>query len=47
MPQISKFNHLTLEVSDLEASFRFYTEVFDLRPVARRYKAAHQSLLEL
>jgi catechol 2,3-dioxygenase-like lactoylglutathione lyase family enzyme len=38
---ITGFNHLTLAVSDLEASFAFYTTVLDLRPVARWYRGAH------
>jgi catechol 2,3-dioxygenase-like lactoylglutathione lyase family enzyme len=41
MTMITGFNHVTLAVSDLEASFAFYTEVLDLRPVARWRKGAH------
>jgi len=33
-------NHATLAVRDLERSFRFYTEVLGLRPVARRDRGA-------
>jgi catechol 2,3-dioxygenase-like lactoylglutathione lyase family enzyme len=41
MAMITAFNHVTLAVSDLEASFAFYTEVLDLRPIARWLKGAH------
>jgi catechol 2,3-dioxygenase-like lactoylglutathione lyase family enzyme len=41
MAMITAFNHVTLAVSDLEVSFAFYTEVLDLRPVARWLKGAH------
>jgi catechol 2,3-dioxygenase-like lactoylglutathione lyase family enzyme len=34
-------NHVTFAVRDLEASFRFYTEIVGLRPVARWYKGAY------
>lgn len=38
---ITGFNHVTLAVSDVDVSFAFYTEVLDLRPVARWRKGAH------
>lgn len=38
---ISGLNHTTLSVRDLERSFRFYTEVVGLKPVARWYKGAY------
>jgi catechol-2,3-dioxygenase len=41
MAMITAFNHVTLAVSDLEVSFAFYTEVLDLRPIARWLKGAH------
>jgi glutathione S-transferase fosA5 len=41
MAMITAFNHVTLAVSDLEVSFAFYTEILDLRPVARWLKGAH------
>ena len=34
-------NHITFSVRDLEVSFRFYTKVLGLRPVARWYKGAY------
>ena len=41
MAMITGFNHVTLAVSDVDVSFAFYTEVLDLRPVARWRKGAH------
>jgi glutathione S-transferase fosA5 len=41
MAMITGFNHVTLAVSDLDGSFAFYTDVLDLRPVARWRKGAH------
>jgi catechol 2,3-dioxygenase-like lactoylglutathione lyase family enzyme len=41
MAMITAFNHVTLAVSDLEVSFAFYTEVLDLRPIARWPKGAY------
>ncbi len=41
MAMITGFNHVTLSVSDVEASFAFYTKVLELRPVARWHKGAH------
>ncbi|HEY0161457.1 MAG TPA: fosfomycin resistance glutathione transferase [Edaphobacter sp.] len=38
---ISGINHITLSVRDLDESFRFYTEMLGLRPVARWYKGAY------
>ncbi|NER81640.1 MAG: hypothetical protein F6K42_19165 [Leptolyngbya sp. SIO1D8] len=32
---ITGLNHITLAVSDLEASFTFYTNVLDCQPLAR------------
>lgn len=38
---ITGVNHITLAVKDLDASFRFYTELLQLRPVALWYKGAY------
>jgi glutathione S-transferase fosA5 len=38
---ISGLNHITLSVKDLDVSFRFYTDLLQLRPVARWYKGAY------
>lgn len=38
---VTGINHVTFAVRDLERSFRFYTEVVGLRPVARWYKGAY------
>lgn len=38
---ISGLNLTTLSVKDLDQSFRFYTEVLGLRPVARWYKGVY------
>ncbi|RRA49019.1 fosfomycin resistance glutathione transferase [Acidipila sp. EB88] len=38
---ITGLNHTTLAVRDLDRSFRFYTDVLGLRPVARWYKGAY------
>ena len=34
-------NHLTLAVSDLERSFKFYTDILDLKPLAKWDKGAY------
>lgn len=48
MPDLNKpvaavtgLNHLTLSVSDLERSFRFYVDVLGLKPVARWKNGAY------
>lgn len=38
---IKEINHITLAVRDLEASFRFYTEILGMSPRARWYKGAY------
>jgi len=38
---ITGINHITLSVSDLERSFRFYVEVVGLNPVARWARGAY------
>ncbi|WP_446743008.1 VOC family protein [Silvibacterium acidisoli] len=38
---VTGLNHITLAVKDLDLSFRFYTELLYLRPVARWYKGAY------
>lgn len=38
---IQGINHITLAVRDLEASFRFYSEILGMSPRARWYKGAY------
>ncbi|PXX39775.1 VOC family protein [Undibacterium pigrum] len=38
---VTGLNHLTLSVSDLERSFRFYVEVLGLKPLARWKNGAY------
>lgn len=38
---IKGINHLTFAVSDLDESFRFYTDVLSFRPLARWAKGAY------
>ena len=40
---VKGLNHLTLAVSDLERSFRFYTELLGLKPVARWMEGCYLS----
>lgn len=41
---IAGLNHLTLAVTDLERSFRFYVDVLDFRPVARWSRGAYLAI---
>jgi catechol 2,3-dioxygenase-like lactoylglutathione lyase family enzyme len=38
---IEGINHVTLSVSDLERSFRFYVEILGLRPIAKWVRGAY------
>ena len=40
---VQKLGHVVVNVSDLEASKRFYTEVLGLRVVAEHFRAGRQS----
>ena len=40
---ITGVNHITLAVKDLEESFRFYTDILKLRPIAKSFEGAYLS----